>query len=476
MSLESPAKADKGRVGAVHNQDAGALHDTGELDAVARMRDAARSDERGVPVLRARRKVRVLFINDTARNGGPGRSLFYILRFLDPAVIHRSVVLPRPGVISELYTSRGVTEELLFEPDLVENPIEPSDRPMAREDFDAPAVLKGGRAVVNVLRATRAMARLTTLLRRGPAGDGVPFDLVYCNGTNADFAGGLLAKTSNVPALWHVRYTSLPKGVRGLHDRLAASRGVKRIVCVSNASAALFPHCPQKVKVIHNALDIEEFDVGGITRCLKEELGLPQDAVVFGSQGRILPRKGYVQMIEAAKTALDAMTEHERRRAFFAVLGDTPEDIHPDHLAECRALVSSLGLAEKFRFLGFRADIKPYAADFDVAVVPSVYPDPLPRAVIEAMALGKPVIAFDVGGVAEMLQGGSTGTLVPVMDTSALAREMLRYLRDPSLRETHGRAGRIRVEQDFDGARQARRIQNEIVTAAGLVDDGRDEG
>ena len=102
------------------------------------------------------RKVRVLFINDTARNGGPGRSLFYILRFLDPNVVHRAVVLPREGIISELYASRGVTEELLFERDLVENPIEPWDRPMAREDFDAPMPLQGVRAAANVVRAGRA--------------------------------------------------------------------------------------------------------------------------------------------------------------------------------------------------------------------------------------------------------------------------------------------------------------------------------
>jgi glycosyltransferase involved in cell wall biosynthesis len=119
--------------------------------------------------------------------------------------------------------------------------------------------------------------------------------------------------------------------------------------------------------------------------------------------------------------------------------------------------------------LGFRADVKPYVADFDVAVVPSVYADPLPRAVIEAMALAKPVVAFDVGGVSEMLEGGSTGALVRVGDTGALAQEMLRYLRDPALRAAHGRAGRARVEQDFDGARQARRIQNEIVEASGLA-------
>lgn len=409
-----------------------------------------------------RKKVRVLFINDTARNGGPGRSLFYILRFLDPDVVHRAVVLPRPGVISELYASRGVTEELLFEPDLVENPIEPHDRPMAREDFEAPVPVRGIRAAVNVVRAGRAMTRLTMLIRRGA------FDLVYCNGTNADFAGGLLAKTSGTPVLWHVRYTSLPKVVRGLHDRLAASKGVRRIVCVSKASAGLFPHCPEKVRVIHNALDTGEFDASSIKPRLRGELGLPADAVVFGSQGRILPRKGYMEMIHAAKRALGSMTAEEQRRAFFVVLGDTPEDIRPDHLAECRALVTELGLDDKFRFLGFRTDVKPYAADFDVAVVPSIYADPLPRAVIEAMALGKPVIAFDVGGVAEMLANGSTGTLVRGGDVDGLARELLRYLRDPELRATHGRAGRARVETDFDGARQAKRIQNEIIEASGL--------
>jgi len=425
--------------------------------------------EPAVRAIAARRKVRVLFINDTARNGGPGRSLFYILRFLDPEVVHRAVVLPRPGVISELYASRGVTEDLLFENDLVENPIEPWNRPMAREDFDAPLPVRGVRAAGNVLRAARAMARLTSVIKRGM------FDLVYCNGTNADFAGGALAWTSKTPALWHVRYTSLPPAVRGVHDRLAASPGVRRIICVSKASAALFPHCPEKVKVIHNALDTSEFDPRGIAKgALRARLGLPEGTVVFGSQGRILPRKGYVEMVRAARRALDAMTEAERSRVHFAVLGDTPEDIRPDHLAECRALVKELGIEKRFTFLGFEADVKPSVADFDVAIVPSVYPDPLPRAVIESMALGKPVIAFDVGGVAEMLRDGTTGTLVRGVppDVEGLATQMLRYLRDPALREAHGRAGRARVERDFDGATQARLIQNEIVTAAGLAAGG----
>ncbi len=428
----------------------------------------ATSPMSGVPVVAPRRKVRVLFINDTARNGGPGRSLFYILRFLDPEVVHRAVVLPRPGVISELYASRGVTEDLFFEHDLVENPIEPWTRAMARDDFDAPLHVRGVRAAGNVVRAGLAMTRLTRVLRRGK------YDLVYCNGTNADFAGGALAKTSGVPALWHVRYTSLPPAVRGVHDRLAASAGVRRIVCVSKASAGLFPHCPEKVRVIHNALDVAEFDEGDVTPVLKQELGLAADTIVFGSQGRILPRKGYVEMVQAAKRALDAMTPSERAKVHFAVLGDTPEDMRPDHLAECRELAQSLGITDKFTFLGFKSDVKPYVAAFDVAIVPSVYADPLPRAVIESMALGKPVIAFDVGGVAEMLADGTTGSLVRGVppDVHGLADQMLRYLRDPELRSSQGRAGRTRVERDFDGKTQAVRIQNEIVRAAGLAADG----
>ncbi len=414
--------------------------------------------------LPAQRKVRVLFINDTARNGGPGRSLYYILKFLDTDVIHRAVVLPRAGVISELYEAEKVTEELFFEHHLVENPIEPFSRAMERDDFDVSGARKALRLLGNLYKGSSAIARLTQLIKNGR------YDLVYCNGTNADFAGGALAWTSGIPALWHVRYTSLPGLARPIHDRLAQSPGVARIVCVSNAAAGLFPHCMEKVRVIHNALDIDEFGAKNVTPVLKRELGLPHDAIVFGSQGRILPRKGYAEMVRAAGIALSRMTDDEKKKVHFAVLGDTPQDMRPDHLEECRALTRDLGIDKSFTFTGFRKDVKPYVVDFDVAVVPSVYPDPLPRAVIESMALGKAVIAFDVGGVAEMLKDGATGTLVRGVppDVAGLAEQFLRYARDPELRDKQGKAGRKRIEEEYDARRQARRIQNEIVRAAGL--------
>ncbi|MGH7270384.1 MAG: hypothetical protein ACREJ3_08125, partial [Polyangiaceae bacterium] len=173
--------------------------------------------DRARPLYTPQRQVRVLFINDTARNGGPGRSLHSILKFLDPAMIYRAVVLPRRGTIAELLDRDAVADKLYLEPNLVENPIEPWGRAMQRADFDASLAVKSGRLAGNVVKATRAIARLALLVRRGR------FDLIYCNGTNADFAGGALASITGTPALWHVRYTSLPPLLRGVHDRLSAS-------------------------------------------------------------------------------------------------------------------------------------------------------------------------------------------------------------------------------------------------------------
>jgi glycosyltransferase involved in cell wall biosynthesis len=415
--------------------------------------------------------VRVLFINDTARNGGPGRSLHSILKFLDPAVVRRTVVLPRDGAIAQVLARDAVADEIVFEPDLVENPIEPWGRAMERSDFHAPGAVRALRFAGNVAKATRGLARLAARVRRDR------FDLVYCNGTNADFAGGALAALTGVPAIWHVRYTSLPPLVAGVHRRLSASAGVRRIVCVSRAAATLFPHCMDKVRVVHNALDLDEFAPDRVAGSLRAELGLPMDTVVVGSHGRVLRRKGYVEMVRAARRVVDVMAAGGDPRVAFVVAGDTPEDFRDDHVAECRALAKELGLSRCFHMLGFRSDVRSIVADFDVAVVPSVYPDPLPRAVIESMALGKPVVAFGVGGVGEMLDE-TTGEVVlfepdrngkgaSAAAVERLAQAILRHVADPALRASRGRAARLRTERDFDARSHARRVQAEILEVAG---------
>ena len=157
----------------------------------------------------------------------------------------------------------------------------------------------------------------------------------------------------------------------------------------------------------------------------------------------------------------------ERRRARFVVVGDTPADIPGDHLGECRELARACGLAGVFEFPGFTADVRPWVEDFDTVVLPSVYPDPLPRTVIEGMAYGLPVVAFDVGGVGEMVRSGETGALLPADTTpEALADVMLGYLRDPDRVAREGARARAVVVEAFDARQHGRKIHAQIVEAA----------
>ena len=158
------------------------------------------------------------------------------------------------------------------------------------------------------------------------------------------------------------------------------------------------------------------------------------------------------------------LTDEQRARCRFVIFGDTPEDMRPDHLGECRALVREFGLAEWVIFAGFRPDVRAYVADFDVAVVPSVYEDPLPRAVMEAMAMSKPVIAFRMGGIGEMIDDSVEGQLVTGAppDIKGLADACLAYFDDENLRRRQGDAARRRIEKDFNAVNHGAVLQAEM--------------
>lgn len=408
------------------------------------------------------RQLRVLFINDTSRNGGPGRTILYITKFLDPARIHRTILIPREGIVSKRLIANHAAEVVFHEPGLIEHPFEPLSRNIERADFDAPLPLKILRTLGNIGRATAGFVRLVRRIKREK------YDLIFCNGTSAGFLGGALAAVTGVPAIWHVLYPSVPKAIRRLHQRLAASKHVKLIICVSKPCETQFAHCREKVVPIQTALDIEEFDNQGVEPALRRELNIPSDTVIFGNHGRIVPHKGYIEMVRAAKLVHDKLSDAERATCRFIVLGDTPQDIFPDHRAECEALVKELGLEGFVLFIGFRADPRAYVADFDVAVVPSIYPDPLPRAVMESMAMGKPIAAFAMGGIAEMVQDGLEGRLYrgAPPDIAGLADGCLAYFRDETSRKSHGAAARARIERDFDSRKHARKLQAEMFRIA----------
>ena len=418
-----------------------------------------------VPEAAPARRLRVLFINDTSRNGGPGRTILYILKFLDPARVHRTVLIPLEGIVSRRIAENKVAETLFFERGLIENIHEPLSHPMERKDFDAPLALKTLRAAGNIVRAAAGFVRLLRRVRKER------YDLIFCNGTSAGFLGGAIATFTGIPAIWHVLYPSVPPAVRPLHRWLAAGKNVRAIICVSRQTSLQFAHCSEKVRLIQTALDIDEFDARAAEPVLRKELGLDDQTVIFGSHGRILPRKGFIELIHAARLVVDKLSTQDCARCQFVVLGDTPQDMRPDHLEECRSLVRELDLTEQVQFIGFRPDVRPYVADFDVSVVPSIYEDPLPRAVMESIAMSKPVVAFAMGGIGEMIDDGVEGRLATGRppDIAALAEACLGYFFDPEMRHRHGAAARKRAERDFDARQHAHTLQDEMFRIVGVA-------
>jgi glycosyltransferase involved in cell wall biosynthesis len=407
----------------------------------------------------ARIRSRVLIFNDTPRNGGPGKVLLHFLRYADKTRLFVDVHLMRPDVLSDIYESEAVADKISFDANLIENPIQPLRRPMERRDFDAPIWMKTLRSLINVPRIFLGVGALAWRMRRDR------YDLLYCNGLYAVLIGGLLARLAGTPVLWHLHDTSLPKILRGVFRWMARSPNVRSIICVSKASAQMADFAADKTTVVLNPVDLDEFGGGQTLPALRREMGWADDAIIFGSHGRVVARKGYQVMVRAARIVIDEAPAHIASKMRFVVVGDTPEDHPGEHLAECRSLVDELGLREQFAFIGYRRDVCPYVADYDVCVVPSVFAEPFGLTVVEGFAFSLPVIASAVGGIPEIVRAGETGLLVPPDDPDALAAAMLTYARNYELRRQHGAAARLYVCEHHDARLYSKAIEHLVIAA-----------
>ena len=168
------------------------------------------------------------------------------------------------------------------------------------------------------------------------------------------------------------------------------------------------------------------------------------------------------------KIVIDKLEEHNRDIKF-VIVGDTPYFFQDDHLSSLKGLVSKYGLDDYFIFTGYKKEVKNYLKDFDIFVIPSNYPDPFPRSVIEAMAFELPSIGFkEAGGIVESIDPGVTGYLCDPGNTEQMGEYILKLVKDPGLRRQMGAAGRKRVSSNFLAVDRTLDMQNNILEVAGL--------
>ena len=221
---------------------------------------------------------------------------------------------------------------------------------------------------------------------------------------------------------------------------------------------------PSRTRIVPTGIDMEEFAPASIEErsAARRELGLDESAVVLLYAGRLGREKG-VDVLVRAYRALAADLPALR----LAVVGGPSVGADPDDSARYAAELREAADEFPVLWLGTRTDVRPVFAAADLAVVPSLWPEPLSRAVMEPLACGIPVLASDVGGSAEILTGPLADLLVLPGDADALATAIRGVVNWRTQRPDLGDACRAFATTHLSLRREMDAVEAALVAALG---------
>jgi len=287
---------------------------------------------------------------------------------------------------------------------------------------------------ISPVRDAAAFRRLRGLFESGRP------DIVHTHTSKAGILGRAAAWSAKVPVVVHTNhglpfYDDQPAPVRFTYWMLEkiASKVTDRIVCVGeemrrkSLAAGLGP--PDRFEVVYNGFEMEQFLEA---KSCRECLGIPEDAVVLGIVSRMATHKGHRYLVEAAPPG-----------AHLLFVGDGEER------EALRRLVEQRGVKATFAGHVPPEAVPDLIASMDVLVHPSIW-EGLPRVAIEALLVGRPVVAFDSDGTREVVIDGVTGRLVPPKSVEGLSSAIRDVLGRSDRGRSLGLAGRERVMRQFD--------------------------
>jgi len=224
---------------------------------------------------------------------------------------------------------------------------------------------------------------------------------------------------------------------------------VDKIICVSDAIRHILikDGVPaKKLTTIHSGIDLYKFD-SAHPNGLREELNIPGNHLIVGTVAALADHKDYPTLLRAAHQIIK-----QRDNVTFIAVGDGPER---ESLFQ---LKKELNLGERFLFTGFRQDIGRFFKTFDVFVLSSKT-EGLGTSVLDAQAIGCPVVATQAGGIPELVEHEKTGVLVPVQNAKALAQALLEFIDQPEKRQ-HLSENAITFVRQFDKSQTVKLTMN----------------
>ncbi|MDX1649974.1 MAG: glycosyltransferase family 4 protein, partial [Myxococcota bacterium] len=276
------------------------------------------------------------------------------------------------------------------------------------------------------------------------------YDLVHTHNPKVNLLASLAARVAGVP-----RVVSTVHGLYSHEGQGALARRVWRGFEAASARLADLVLCQsvedvrtarwdrvvpdERLRPLGNGIDLTRFHPGRLGRedrdALRRRLGVAPGERVVGFVGRLVREKGVVELVEAAA---------QQRGLRLWLIGPDERGAKADALRP-----EDLAGAPHVTWLGLQRDMPPLYAALDVAALPS-WREGFPRSLLEAAAMGRPIVATRIRGCREAVEDGRTGLLVPVRRPAALREALGVLLADPARRRRMGRAARLRAEEAFD--------------------------
>ncbi|MBN2056551.1 glycosyltransferase family 4 protein [bacterium] len=235
----------------------------------------------------------------------------------------------------------------------------------------------------------------------------------------------------------HSRRVDFP--LRNRFSRLKYRLGVDRIIAISQGVQDALTTSgieAERIVVVHSGIDPDRVRAEVTGTDPRRSLGIPADAFLVGTVAQLTDHKGHKYLLDAIPSIL---RDHPGTRFLLAGTGELEREL--------RSQAERLGISESVLFLGFREDISDLLSALDLFVLPS-HLEGLCTSLLDAMAMGVPVVATTAGGIPEAV-GEEAGLLVPPRQSAALGAAINRLLGDDGRRRAYGQAGRERVERLF---------------------------
>jgi glycosyltransferase involved in cell wall biosynthesis len=372
--------------------------------------------------------MRILSFSHDGTLYGAQRSLVGLLRGLQRRGHEILLAIPAPGALQDHALQQGTPARIVPYPF-------PSTKPLRALQF-----------ILGYPAAARRIRRLV---------NDVEPDIVHLN-TAACLTPAAALRNSKIKRVWHVRETAIPhiKTVAGRIERWSDA-----VIVNSRNSAGAYPGLLEgkRTHIVYNGLDLEPPDESAGER-IRREFGFSGEDFVALFAGQLRPHKDPLLFVTALAAAHSGNTKIKA-----LIAGDGPL------LGRIEAEIAVRGLTEAVRIAGFRPDLPALIAAADVVVCPSLA-ESFPRIGLEAMALGKPMIATYVGGIPEQVVDGETGILFPPGDSRALAQALVELAGDRRILDRLGSAAALRHRMHFTESKYAEGVE-EVLTR--LLDQGR---